>query len=268
MADCPVDSHYSKISISKKNFNRTKLNKISNKICDKGTINPPCVICMGEYSLEEVNEMVAELVRLQYEIRDRDYQIEKMQNKCNVNKILKKYFTENQQKIYIRKNVMINTLDLSDCPPSPLNKVQFITITFDPAKFKFISDRRYQRAYILTVLSHMKEKGYIAPYFGCFELHQNGRVHAHIATVETHSMFKREAVPYFTDNELEEQVAIDIREKLLTCHNQRASEDYKCCAFHYITKPETKDDDYYDNLFMNKSANYIGSSDKPPEPDK
>lgn len=257
------ETHLSQISINKKSFNRTQLNKVTNKICNKGTIVPPCGICLGIYTAQGVSDMLKEIHDLQYKNEELIHEMDKMRNRCNVNKILKKYFTENQQKIYIRKSSMINTLDLSDCPPAPLNKVQFITITFDPSKFKFISDRRYQRMYILTVLAYLKEKGYIAPYFGCFELHQNGRVHAHIATVDTHSMFKREAVPYFTDNDIDDQVAIDIREKLLYCNNEQASEDYKCCAYHYITKPETKDDDYHDNLFTNKTANYLGSSDKP-----
>lgn len=190
-----------------------------------------CAYCSGEgVQIEHKDEIIQ---RQQILIDRLIGELEKLKMKCNVRKQLNKYFTEIQQKIF-KKNLIYKHMTEHDyCEQMDFHKkVKMITITFDPAKFKDrINDKDSQRDYILTIIGKMYAEKQLAPFFGCFELHQNGRVHAHILTSKVSDKLKKLLSEYFTDNK-DNEYAVQIHDK------------ETAAGYVYITKKETKDPDY------------------------
>lgn len=60
------------------------------------------------------------------------------------------------------------------------NWLMFMTITFDPAMFGTIIDNQKEQDYILYTIKDLKERLCITNVYGSFELHKNGRIHAHL----------------------------------------------------------------------------------------
>jgi len=166
-----------------------------------------------------------------------EYLMEKMQLKCNVLKILKRHYTETQIGFYSKR---INTQSIMPSKWTNNPTCWLGTITFDPKKFQnHVTDRLAQRQYIATVLGDCIEKQYVDDLIGCFELHDNGRVHAHIMFEKHKPMFYAYLRDHFTNNE-ENCVAINFKQK------QQQE------AYDYIKKNETKDPDEIDNYFWAK----------------
>lgn len=205
-----------------------------------------CSYCCGDATKLE---MALETIQKQNELIER-YEdiIHKLKGQCLVRKVLDKYFTGNQQKCYKKPlRYFIMTHDDYFIQMKRQTMVKMITITFDPAKFKSkINDSDSQRDYILTILGKMFTDNLIGPFFGCFELHQNGRTHSHIATSQVSPKFLSLISEYFTDNSKNDK-AVMIHEK-----NEQA-------AYDYITKQETKDPDYDEHYFY---TNYIESKNQ------
>lgn len=125
------------------------------------------------------------------------------------------------------------------------------TITLDPSFFKYGLISEYtQRQYIKSALWLTLKKFNFQSMFGCFELHKSGIVHSHVIfnSPETEpTKVLNFIVPLFTKRSLETQHAIraDFKE----------SEE----AFNYITKEESKsqnyDNNYFYYIFQKKSLN-------------
>ena len=114
-------------------------------------------------------------------------------------------------------------------------KVQMITMTFDPHKFKSLTNRQAQRNYMQYVIDKVFP---IGPIYGCFELHDNGVVHSHFM------------VNQFTEKEF------NLMKSYLTNYENNIHALHQCekqevVAFDYINKPETKDKNSIYNFFKN-----------------
>lgn len=205
-----------------------------------------CAFCCGDSDrlkvLEELTKKQSELIERYEDI------IAKLKGQCIVRKVLDKYFHINQQKIYKRPlRYLILTHDDYLQHMNNQSMVKMITITFDPSKFKSkINDSDSQRDYILTILGKMFTDNLIGPFFGCFELHQNGRTHSHIATSQVSQKFLPLITEYFTDNSK--------NDKAVMIHDKPEQ-----AAYDYITKTETKDPDYEDHYFY---TNFIESKNR------
>ena len=79
-----------------------------------------------------------------------------------------------------------------------LPKLYFLTITFDPARFKNLGVKiQHEEHYILYQLARAKHDNLIQSAYGCFELTKNGVTHAHaliktITPIETQQFLKQQ----------------------------------------------------------------------------
>lgn len=92
-----------------------------------------------------------------------------------------------------------------------LSKCNFITITFDPAKFGIQPLHEERKNYILSKLFSMIKSCVIMELYGCFEYTKAGFIHAHLiaSTNYRESEIKQILKVYFTDN-MRNTKAVDV----------------------------------------------------------
>lgn len=76
----------------------------------------------------------------------------------------------------------------------------FVTVTFDPSKFGVSNLNDDERKYILYQIVRCIRRGFIKQVYGSFELHQNGRTHAHFICYALDNDYKELLKKSFTDN--------------------------------------------------------------------
>lgn len=111
-------------------------------------------------------------------------------------------------------------------------QVPFITLTFDPKKFKRLINRNLQRQYIEQTLQELINKNVIRALYGCYELHENGVVHAHFIVPEL-----------FMENETLEWIKSKFTDNINNIHAVHCCTKNFYEAVEYINKPQTKDKD-------------------------
>ena len=140
----------------------------------------------------------------------------------------------------ITNNITLLEKKLNKLPGfNPEESYQMVTITFDPKKFPVLRSRTAQRDYIIQSLEELIiSPGRILPdFYGCFELHDSGIVHAHLMIqnidIQELEILKKK----FTNNS----------------HNITA---IHCCSktfedvLVYINKKETKDKNNHYNFYL------------------
>lgn len=83
----------------------------------------------------------------------------------------------------------------------PVKQYKFITITFDPEKFGINNSPELEKQYILHKLAYLKKSDLCQSFYGCFEFHKSGSIHAHLIMCTN---YDKEVYKYlkqqFTDN--------------------------------------------------------------------
>jgi len=188
-----------------------------------------CLMCMGPTTCKyEYAEQLKE-VKLQLALANETIKrlINKDYSQIEINKDKESIYAIRRLK---RKEHLNNLLFYKDGFPQ---MVKMVTITFDRSWFKHLNSRSSQRDYILYALGNIPT---IIDIIGCFELHEDGVVHAHymshIITEETYDKLKS----YFT-------------KKPNNIHAVHVCDKSYEDAYKYITKEETKDPNELYNYF-------------------
>jgi len=194
------------------------------------SVKEPCFMCLNSHlTLKTYEQLITEIEDLKSEIKY-------IKNSDSCTKLLKKFeiipiFYEKIKLLEIKETVETyqKTLILYQ------EKVKFITLTFDPRKFKQLTNRQSQRNYLEYIINKIFPLGNM---YGCFELHENGVVHSH-----------------FMINNLLEKEILEFRKYLTNYPNNihacHIIEKDKMEAFNYINKPETKDKHSIYNFYKN-----------------
>lgn len=79
---------------------------------------------------------------------------------------------------------------------------RFLTLTFDPLKFGIDTSEVDRKRYILYKLMRAIKHDIVSDFYGCFEYHESGIIHAHvlIKTEYSDSFIEDYFQPEFTDN--------------------------------------------------------------------
>jgi hypothetical protein len=188
-----------------------------------------CLMCMGpstckyEYAeqlkecqlqLKLANEIIQRLVNRDYAQKELD------RCKDNIYAIRRLKLKEHLNTLLFYKPMF---------PPM----VKMVTITFDRSRFKHLNSRSSQRDYILYALGRRTEMN---DFIGCFELQNDGVVHAHLIIINISEETTYKLSSYFT-NKIDNPYAVHVCDK--------SYED----AYNYITKEETKDPNELFNYF-------------------
>lgn len=134
----------------------------------KSQTSENCLICNGKYSHECI---FCEYNKLKKENEILKEEIYRFQHPLTPLKVPKDFYINLEN-------------DIQDQPHSfkkddfLVESSYFLTITFDPRKFGVDNDSDEERKYILYIIK--KYIYYISNYYGCFEYHKNGAIHAHL----------------------------------------------------------------------------------------
>lgn len=141
---------------------------------------------------------------------------------------------------------------------TPSDTVKMVTITFDPKKFPTLFDRSSQRDYIIYILNEMVNKNYgptmiVGDFYGCFELHESGVVHAHILFLSIFIEQINDLKMKFTNNKLNDKCIHVCEKPVKNCNlNECTKRDPKCGRC-YVNKYATKDKNENYNYFEFKN---------------
>lgn len=145
----------------------------------------------------------------------------------------------------LRFNRPDDTFNLPD--DETLINWRFLTLTFDPLKFGIESSEIDRKRYILYKLLRAVNKDIIKHFYGCFEYHESGIIHAHvlIKTEYSDSFIEDYFQPEFTDNRRNKRAVKCLPAKTTVL-------DY----IHKVNTPDKRSDDFFkynkDSLLRNK----------------
>lgn len=126
-------------------------------------------------------------------------------------------------------------------------KWRFLTLTFDPLKFGIQPYEQDRKAYILYKLLRSVHKNIIDDFYGCFEYHESGLIHAHmvINTDYNDKFIEDYFQPEFTDNRRNKRAVKCLPAKTTVL-------DY----IHKVNTPDKRSDDFFkynkNSLLRNK----------------
>lgn len=115
-------------------------------------------------------------------------------------------------------------------------KWRFLTLTFDPLKFGIQPFEQDRKAYILYKLLRSVRKNIIDDFYGCFEYHESGLIHAHmvINTDYNDKFIEDYFQPEFTDNRRNKRAVKCLPAKTTVL-------DY----IHKVNTPDKRSDDFF-----------------------
>lgn len=206
-------------------MNHYNSGNVKKSFCNR--IIEPCFMCLNP------NIDLKTIRQYEIEIEDLKNQILALKNSDSCYRALDKLPKIPQKIKMLEKNETYKTYEKTLILYQ--EKVQFITMTFDPHKFKTLTNRQAQRNYMQYVIEKVEP---IGPFYGCFELHENGVVHSHFM------------INKFNEKEFNEM------KSWLTNFNNNIYALHQCektytDAFDYINKPETKDKNAIFNFYKN-----------------
>lgn len=195
---------------------------------------PPFTICSMCSEGLNYKELLAEAQEQIYEL---ETIIDKLKNADSSKKLLKDISTNNV--------ILLDLPSYLECK-NLKNTVKMITITFDPKKFPVLFDKDAQRSYIIQSLEELISTDWgcnyqLGEFYGCFELHDSGVVHAHLIMTHIHIEELHILKMKFTDN----------RNNINAIHCCEKTYDE---ALAYINKKETKDKHNSYNYFKFKKT--------------
>ena len=159
-----------------------------------------CVICKGSIQCNRctITQLRQENQALKKELST--YYIDKSEL------LQLKYYEELQLRKYIQQSASPYEFEYKD----KLSNAHFITLTFDPAKFGLQEYRSQRMDYISYQLTSLLQQQLTTSFYGCFENHKNGIIHAHLIMI---TAFPKEVFKQLkkslTDNQYN-KVCVDI----------------------------------------------------------
>lgn len=189
-----------------------------------------CAMCLNPIETIDYQKRIHDL---EEEVKQLRFALQQLKQKDSITKYYEKYFMfKSYEEMVHRIKYSIRHSKISKILPDD-KPIKMMTLTFDPKMFKVLSNRESQRDYIEKVLitEYDMRKELVQ---GCYELHKNGVVHAHIIVDREHDLLR-----YFTKNQTN-QYAVDCKEMPYSS------------AYTYITKETTKDADCATNYICNQ----------------